>query len=141
MKKNKIYYVTLLLLLSFSAMSMTSAKDIPVKIQEYLQVHFQNKQVVKYKSEWKPTKTKHKVYLIDQTKVEFDKNFNAIEVESKNGIPASILPSNVSNYIQKNYPNRQIKEWEMKRTKQEVKLMDGLELEFDVQGNFLRIDD
>lgn len=127
--------------ISLLFMAFTKSPEIPKEIQHYLNTHFGNKEVVEYKAKWKAAKSKHKVYLIDKTKLEFDGDLNIVEVKSKTGIPYSTVPQNVLSYIQQNYPNSKLKKWEKETTKQEVKLIDGPELEFDLNGNFLRIDD
>ena len=47
----------------------------------------------------------------------------------------------IAQYLQKRYNNMPIKEIKKKRTGYEVELSNGLDLEFNSKGKFLRIDD
>lgn len=53
---------------------------------------------------------------------------------------AFILQS-IRDYAAKNFSAHQIRKIEKNSRKYEVKLTNGVELEFDLNGNFLRIDD
>ena len=60
-------------------------------------------------------------------------------------IPAEQLPETAQTYIQENYPDSKIlivkKDYEMFRATYEVKLDNGLELNFDSDGLLTDIDD
>ncbi len=131
---------TLLIALALIFMSFSPQSELPRQIQDYVQTHFKNQQVVKFETKLASSKTKYKVYLENQTKVKFDKDFNPIEVEGVSEIPISVLPEKLLTYVNQNYPGMKIKEWKIESNKQEVELQTGLELEFDLSGNFLKID-
>lgn len=80
--------------------------------------------------------------LSNGIELDFDENGNILEIESKNNeaIPATALPSKVASYLNTNYAGVAIKGWDKDSKGQEVELVDGTELEFDAEGNFLRID-
>jgi hypothetical protein len=56
-------------------------------------------------------------------------------------VPAKIVPAKISKYVHKNYPNVLIKEIQKERRKYEVSLSNGLDLDFNLNGKFLKIDD
>ena len=65
-----------------------------------------------------------------------------MEIKSRgNEIPTKIIPTEIAQYLQKRYNNMPIKEIKKKRTGYEVELSNGLDLEFNSKGKFLRIDD
>lgn len=121
--------------------STVSAQEIPSQIQSYINQHFNGMSVTKYKTKFKPHKAKYKVYLDNDVKVEFNSDFKPTEMESDSGLPESVIPAKLLNYVKQKYPDMKIVEWELKSRKQEIELENGLELEFDLAGNFLRIDD
>ena|SRR5699024_2286996 len=131
----------LIFFIALTLSSFTAQPDLPKPIQQYIETHFQNSKVIKYKTEWTPIKAKYKVYLSNHIELEFGKNFDIKEIEGKAGIPKALIPEKLLAYINEHYPDAQLKEWEKKVRKQEVSLVNGLELEFDLKGNFLRIDD
>ena len=76
------------------------------------------------------------------TEVEFRANGDWKEVKARNGaVPAKIVPAKISKYVHKNYPNVLIKEIQKERRKYEVSLSNGLDLDFNLNGKFLKIDD
>ncbi len=139
--KNKFFQFGLALT-ALAFMFFTIQPDLPGEINTYLKKHFENQEVIKYKTEWEFTGTKHKVYLNDGTKLKFDKRLQIYKAENKRGLPAEILPENIRLYLVQNYADVGFKEWKVKahKNKQEVELLNDIELEFDLNGNFLRID-
>lgn len=126
----------------FFMTSFTAPPELPSKIKTYTEKHFPGKKLTKYKTEWTPEKGKYKVYLDYDVKIEFDGDYNPIEIDGKGGLPDSVIPDKLLKYSKENYPDRKIIEWEKStyKNKQEIELDNGIELEFDLKGNFLRID-
>lgn len=122
------------------AQNQNVAATVPTEIRAYLNKHFPNQTVVKYKKEVKKKKIEYKVYLDNFAKLEFNNRFEPVEIEGGK-LPDSVIPERILAYMKSNYSHMSIVQWEMKRNKQEVELNDGTELEFDLEGQFLRIDD
>lgn len=80
--------------------------------------------------------------LSNGIELDFDENGNINEMESKNkeALPETTIPTNVAGYLKTNYAGIAITGWEKDSKGQEVELADGTELEFDKDGNFLKID-
>ncbi len=55
-------------------------------------------------------------------------------------VPAQIIPAEIQQYLEVNYPNQAVKKIEKNRRSYELKLASGLELEFDLTGKLLEID-
>jgi hypothetical protein len=84
----------------------------------------------------------YKVYLSNGTKMEFDSSGNWKEVDGKHQkLPYGFIPLPIRNYSTKNFPNTYIIKIEKKRWSYKAELSNGLELEFDRNGNFKKIDD
>ncbi|MFP8895856.1 MULTISPECIES: PepSY-like domain-containing protein [Chryseobacterium] len=84
----------------------------------------------------------YKVYLTNGMKMEFDSSGNWKEVDGKHQkIPYGFIPASIRNYSTKNFPNTYIIKIEKKRWSYKAELSNGLELEFDRNGNFKKIDD
>ncbi|WP_206607194.1 PepSY-like domain-containing protein [Chryseobacterium rhizosphaerae] len=84
----------------------------------------------------------YKVYLSNGMKMEFDSNGNWKEVDGKHQkLPYGFIPLSIRNYATRNFPNTSIVKVEKKRWSYKAELSNGLELEFDKNGNFKRIDD
>lgn len=85
-----------------------------------------------------PTKVEYEVKLNDKTELDFNQDFQLIEGDSKLGLPLSVLPKKIVDYISQNQPNVAVKEWEIKPYGQKTELTNGVDLYFDKDGNFVR---
>ncbi|MDM1405683.1 PepSY-like domain-containing protein [Myroides marinus] len=85
------------------------------------------------------------MYLSNGVKVEFDKVGNWIEVEVKHTaiMPETVVPVNVMTYVKTHYSTYKIVSIEKERDTFQIELVKGnqeVELLFDKEGNFLRIE-
>lgn len=128
---------------AFAQDTVISQNQLPKTAQTFLSNYFGDTQVANAVKEKGIRKTEYEVYLNDGSKLEFDGDGNWKEVESKTRSLSdmSFIPQNIREYAAKNFPTYPIKKVEKSSRKYEVKLTNGLELEFDLKGNFLRIDD
>lgn len=84
----------------------------------------------------------YQVYLANGMKVEFDSKGNWKEVDGKHQkLPYGFIPVSIRNYAAKNFPNTHIVKIEKERWSYKAELSNGLDLEFDRNGNFKKIDD
>lgn len=113
----------------------------PKEILNYIKTNFPDQKIVSIKEEKKTTKTEYEVNLFDMTELEFDRNYQIKEIESKTALPNQVVPQAVSDYVTKNYPSNKILEWKRKSKGQKIELDNDLELYFDFDGKFLRADD
>lgn len=137
-KKLSLIVTLVLLTLTLRAQkSYLNEHNTPGEIKEFVQNYFPNHRIIKAKKEVKPLKTKYELKLEPKVEIEFDENYNLIELESKNGVPLKALPIEIQKYFRTNMPNVEIKEWEKKHEGQKVKLMNGNKLYFDNKGKFV----
>lgn len=84
----------------------------------------------------------YKVILSNGMKVDFDRKGNWKEVDGEHQkIPYGFVPASIKNYISKNFPNTHLVKIERERWSYKAELSNGVDLEFDKNGNFKRIDD
>lgn len=114
--------------------------EVPQQINAFVQKHYPSATVTRYKKDVERSGTEHKVYLSEYTKLEFNDQFQITEIEGESAVPAGLVPATIASYVKANYAGNSVVKWEKKRNKQEVELNNGLELEFDLNGKFLRID-
>lgn len=134
------------IMLSFALVSF--AQDQPIKYnqlpktgQQFINKHFGTKQVGSVILDDDYFSKEYKVYLANGTKVEFDGNGSWKEVDgNRNPIPTGFVSTKVLNYVKKSFPNTTITKIERDRNEIEIKLNNGLELKFDKNGNFKKID-
>lgn len=117
-----------------------AVNDLPATSNSFISNHFGALQITKVVKDIDNLTVTYEVYLSDGTKLEFDKSGTITDMESKSALPESTLPATIVSYVKDNYPGESIFEWEKGSSKQDIKLSNGVELEFDLNGNFLRVD-
>lgn len=148
MKKNVLYLaiITAVMSISLSAAAQR-CKDLPNNAQIFITNHFKGYTVNHYEKERDMLDVEHKVYLSNTRstfKLEFDKNGNiksAEAVGNNTSLPKSLVPLKISQYVAQKFPHASIVEWEKNRKTQEVKLNNGIELEFDRNMKLVKMDD
>lgn len=141
--------VKLVLVLVFAGViSQANAQDrylkteeYPTEITSYVKTHFPDSDIVSIKEEKERKGTEYEVKLRNMEELEFDQDYSIKSVEAKKGLPESVVPQKIRDYVAQNYPNRVIEEWKLKRNGQEIELDNDLEIKFDFDGNFLKLDD
>lgn len=128
-------------------MQAQTYKGIPENAKEYISRHFQNSTISHYEKETELLDVEHKVYINHDGasfRLEFDKYGNINEISSidhKTPLPQSVLPVKMTQHVKQKFPNANIIEWEKKSSVQTIELDNGVELVYNRNGVFLRIDD
>lgn len=117
-----------------------SVDNLPTNVQTFLQTHFPSQEVRMVEKD----NDSYDVYLINGFEIEFTLSGEWDDVDGRGQqIPASIvalIPTNIPTYVTTNYPNQFIVEINKEHFGYEIDLNNNMELEFDTEGNFLRID-
>lgn len=124
---------------------LITASELPKEALTFLKEHFKEVEMVLIKKELDKHGDEYKVYLSNGIKVEFDHTGKWVEVEVKQEvkIPSILIPIKAITYIQANYTAFRINSIERELNTFKVELVNGkqeVELLFDQEGNFLRID-
>ncbi|MCY2687995.1 PepSY-like domain-containing protein [Salinimicrobium sp. TH3] len=132
-------------LFSIGMFAQTSTGNLPGTAQNFIKQHFSSVSVtgVEENSNWKIWEDeKYEVKLANGIELDFDENGNIIEIDSQNNeaLPMTALPAKVASYLQANHADAEVIGWEKQDKEQEVELASGIEVEFDAQGNFRKLD-
>lgn len=121
----------------------TDVNMLPENSRQFLSNHFGDIKIahISIEKNWMGIK-EYDIILTDGTEVEFDKAGEWKDVTcTDKPVPQAIVITPIGNYVKDNFLNMYIEGIEKSNRKYEVKLNTGLELEFDLQGRFKRIDD
>lgn len=132
------------LLFSFSAhaqkTTITTA-ELPAKAQAFLKEHFANENPASIVKDKETFSTDYKVRFSNNTEVEFDSKGNWEEIDGNHTpIPTTTIPAKIASYVKSNYKEVSITKIDKGHWGYEVDLSNGIELEFDSNEKFLRID-
>lgn len=115
--------------------------QLPQTSQTFVQTHFKGVNVVLAMRDF----DSYEVRFEDGTEIEFDRSGNWKEIDCKyKAVPASVvklIPAGIKSYVSSNFPQAEINQVNVKRWGYEVELNNGLELDFNKNGGFLRMDD
>jgi len=134
--------ISLLFLTGCDKEKVVNETELPSGAREFVEAHFATANIQQIIKERDDLQTTYDVILDNQVKLSFDKNGDCYDAESPRALklPDSMIPSKVLEYVQANYADHFIIEWEKDKTDQEVKLSNQVELVFNLSGTFLRID-
>ena len=139
------------LLFSIATLTMSCDKEsvidengLPTTATQFLNQNFKGIKVLSVVEEKEGLSGKEYDVLLDNgIKVKFDKNGDWLDIEAQNdsaSIPDTLVPTSILSYVKEKYPNAGINSLEKERHGYDVELTNGLDLVFDTNGNFVRID-
>lgn len=118
--------------------------ELPKTAQEFIKKHNATGDIsyIKMEDDFFSKKS-FEVKLKDGSEFEFDKNgaWKEVDMKHNKAVSSTLVPSAISAYITKSFPQNNIVKISKKSNKYEVELTNGLDLEFDGKGKFIRIDD
>ncbi len=115
---------------------------LPSQAQTFVRDHFNEADVMFVTMEKDLFSTEYDLRLQDGSEISFnaDGSLDKVETKSQN-LPDGIVPDNIIAHVRTMFPNAGIVEYDPDNKKQTVELSNGLELEFDKDGRFVRMDD
>ncbi len=141
----------LVVLAIFSAFMLTSCEkedeflidisQVPSEIQTFVSNHFPAQTITRVIKETEGSAQTHDLYLDNLTKLEFNGTNNVVDTEGPSKLPDSLLSENILIFVGLTYPTNYITGWELDNSNQQIQLNNGIEIEFNKNGNFLRIDE
>lgn len=114
--------------------------NIPTEIKEFTQTHFPNNSILQLIKD-KDIFSKTYDLLMDKgISLEFNRNYKIIGIDSDSKLPDSVIPEKLRSYVNTNYSGSYITDWNIDGNIQQIQLNNGLELDFNLNGDFVRID-
>lgn len=142
---NKIVLMIALAIMSLSVYAQKKViqfNELPKSAQSFVSTYYTVQQISIIVVDKEFMSTSYKVKLIDGVEIEFDNKGNWTEVDAeKKAVPNQIVNPKIMDYVKKSFPNNEIVQVSRERNKIEVELTNGLDLVFNKNGKFIRIDD
>lgn len=112
--------------------------QLPQPAQSFIKQHFANKVPLAITVDFDD----YKIMFETGEKVEFDKQGNWKEVNCKSSnVPSAIIPDQIKKNVKSSFPGTIILKLDRKYNGYEVKLSNGLEIEYDSAFRVIDIDD
>ncbi|HLS30653.1 MAG TPA: PepSY-like domain-containing protein [Flavobacteriaceae bacterium] len=114
--------------------------EIPAEIKTYISTHFDGHSIIRAEKETDNQIINYEIYLSENFNLEFNSEYEITEIDGVTELPNSVIPQPILDYVTLNYPYHFISDWELEINHQQIELSNDLELDFDLDGNFLSID-
>lgn len=147
MKKILISAVLLLMTSSIAMASMSDDRavtfeQLPQKAQQFIKQHFAAEKVSYAKQDTDLFDGDYEVIFTNGDKVEFLKNGEWKDIEcNATEVPAGIIPAKLKAFVSQRHADQKIVELNRDRNDYEIKLTNGMNLKFNLKGDFMRYDD
>ena len=142
MKKFLMMLVALVMTASMPAMAdndkVITFEQLPQAAKTLLQTHFADKVPLIVTVDWDD----YKVMYQSGEKVEFDKKGNWKELDCKvSAVPTALIPEQIKAHVKATFPGTTIIKIDRDRRGWDVKLNNGLELEYNKKFQVVEVDD
>jgi len=116
--------------------------DLPAKALETINSHYSQDNIASYEVKTIPVIGKSfEVKFNDGAEIDFDSDGVWHEWKDAKGLPKEVLPEAIKTYLSKNYASTFATSIDKEKDKIKIDLATDIDLEFDTNGNFVRIDD
>ena len=116
-------------------------EQLPAKARTFIADHFPNVQPSYTFEDREHDRSEYKVLLESGAKIEFDGTGEWSDVECHGGaVPEAIVPKKIADYVAKHYATSVIVEISRGRNEWDVKLNNGVELEFNRDYRLVDVD-
>jgi len=113
--------------------------DLPSEITSYISTHFPNNTIPQVIKDRNIVNKTYDILLSEGISLEFNRKKEIITIDGVTKLPDSVIPVKILQYVASNYPPNVITDWALDNKNQQVELNNGLDLEFNMKGDFLRI--
>lgn len=143
---NKIFVLTValfcLVVASKAQERIITESQLPIEIQNYLKQYFPKNKVLRAEEDKEYFSTSYEIKLQNGIELDFE-GTKIKEIEANTKLPDSVIPKKIRDYVATNYPDFYIIGWELNDlgNRQQIKLNNEMELEFNKKGRFVRFDD
>ena len=141
MKSLKCFlFMAVMMTMSFNAMAddddrVITYDQLPQTAQAFLKQNFAAKVPLVVTADWDD----FTIMYESGEKVEFDKKGNWKDIDCRaSKVPADLVPEQITTYLKANYPGKSVLKLERRRMGYEVRISNGMEIEFN--RNFQVID-
>lgn len=143
----KLFYFFPLFLIAVMGMAVTACGDddkmiseneLPAASKSFVSTYFPTARVVTVEKD----RNEYEIILSDGTKIDFNKSGEWTDVDAPMGkvVPTGFYPAPIDTYVSTNFTGIGINEISKDRRGYDVELVNGIDLLFNEQGNFISYD-
>lgn len=139
-------FLLLIAIVSFSLACSAEEKpvtfdQIPSAARTFIESNFPGEKVSYALMDDDLIRPDYEVVLSNGVRIQFEHDGSLEKIESRTGVPESLVPVQIRDYVNLHYPESLIVVYEIGRKTYEVKLSNRLELKFSSSFNLIEVDD
>lgn len=126
--------------------AQSGSQELPQNSRDFIAQHFASESIasVQVEDSWLPwdNDDMYEVHFSSGLELSFNKAGEITEIDAAKDqqLPMEVLPAEIQSYVGSNYQNAAVSSWEKDGKDQDVELSNGVDLEFDKNGKFVRVD-
>lgn len=115
--------------------------QLPAPAKEFLNVNYPGEKISYTVVDDDLIRPDYTVRLANGVEIQFDNSGALEKISARIGVPESVIPVQISDYVKSNYPEAVIIEYEIGRREYDVELSNGLDLKFNGKFRIIGLDD
>ncbi len=120
--------------------TLLTGNEIPETLKTYVAVHFPENPIHRVIKDTENNIVSYDVYLEGNLELDFNSDYEIMDIDGISKLPDSVIPQAILDYVAEHYATHFITDWELENNYQQVELNHNVELEFELDGSFKRID-
>ena len=133
-------FLTIFILAACDKDEVIAEAELPASARDFVATHFPEQTISQVVQDKDKKSVSFDVVLDNGIDLDFKEDGTCKSIEGLVQLRDSVIPEDILAYVNAKYPENVIIEWELEGNKREVQLNSGIELKFNINGTFLRID-
>ncbi len=140
----KILFVMSVVLISIACVAEDRPvvyEQLPAPAKEFINANYPGEKVSYVVVDDDVIKPDYTVRLANGVEIQFENSGALEKITARTGVPEAVVPVQISDYVEANFPDTVIVEYEVGRRDFSVDLSNGLELRFNGKFKLVELDD
>lgn len=116
-------------------------EQLPAPAKEFINANYPGEKVSYVVVDDDVIKPDYTVRLANGVEIQFENSGALEKITARTGVPEAVVPVQISDYVEANFPDTVIVEYEVSRRDFSVDLSNGLELRFNGKFKLVELDD
>lgn len=116
-------------------------EQLPAPAKEFINANYPGEKVSYVVVDDDVIKPDYTVRLANGVEIQFENSGALEKITARTGVPEAVVPVQISDYVEANFPDTVIVEYEIGRRDFSVDLSNGLELRFNGKFKLVELDD
>jgi len=116
-------------------------EQLPAPAKEFINANYPGEKVSYVVVDDDVIKPDYTVRLANGVEIQFENSGALEKITARTGVPEAVVPVQISDYVEANFPDTVIVEYEVGRRDFSVDLSNGLELRFNGKFKLVELDD